>query len=128
MFGVNNYSEEDVQVYICSMLEICLRDEDEAEEVQLHVYPVDRLLVQDDQPWWASQEYLLCCGEKSKPKVPEGKEPITQLNVVEFLWVGLNSMVERVEAFVLNAINNWTGSFSTKEEFPLVDCPIGCFI
>ena len=107
---------------------MCLRHEDEAVEVQLHVYPVDRLLVQDDQPWRACQEYLLCSREQSKPNAPEAHEPIPQLNVVEFIWVGLDVMVEGVQAFVLNAIHNWTGSLSTQEDFPLIHCPIAIFL
>ena len=60
MLGVNNHSEEDVQENISSTLEMYLRDEDEAVEVQLHINSVDRLLVQDNQPRGTSQEYLLC--------------------------------------------------------------------
>ena len=124
MFGVDDDGEEDVEVDIGPTLGTCLRDEDEAVEEQLHICPVDRLLVQDDQPRGTSQEDLLCGREQSKPEVPEGEQPIAQLDVVEFVGIGLDSMVEGVQAFVLNAVHNWTGSFSAQEDFPLIHCPV----
>ena len=124
----DDHGEKDAQAHIGATLERCLRDEDEAVEVQLHVHPVDRLLVQDDQPGGTRQEDLLGCGEQSKSNVLEGHETITQLDVVDFLRVGLHTMIQGVETFILNAINGWTCSHSAEEDLPFVDCPISFLV
>ena len=103
-----------------------LRDEDEAVEVQLHIDSVDRLLVQHDQPGGPCQEDLLCGGEQSKPDVPEGQESEAQLDVVQFLWVGLNIIVEGVEALELDPIDDRAGPHPAEEDLPLIDCPVAC--
>ena len=124
LLGEDHHGEEDVEVHVGSALEKCLRDENEAVEVQLHINLVDRLLVQHDQPGGTRQEDLLRGGEQSKPKVAKGQEPIPELNVVEFPRVGLDSIVEGVQALVLNPTYHWTGFLAAEEDFLLVHCPV----
>ena len=46
----------------------------------------------------------------------------------QLIWIWFNIFGDRIETFVLDSVDNWTGPFPTKEYFVLIDCPVGSFV
>ena len=49
------------------------------------------------------------------------------LDVPNFIWVGFYPIVDGIQTFILDSIYDETLSPPTKEDFVLVDSPVGSF-